>query len=301
LVTAVALLENISNYEAARLILNESTNFQIKKDWQEVAKKEKEKAKYKSEIVKIILKHCSTSNIPCWKYLTEKRAISLEVIKKAIQRGLITFLPNNLNFTKEIPFKLIEKAGLIKEKVDKETGEIRRINILPFLLKERPIVFPFNLFPEENHNGAEFRTILSDKTPKAITLGVKGFWYWETQSQHLLVCEGFIDLLSALTMGWKGEIIAVAGVWDVKRIPASIWQNKTIWFALDADQAGVKVTNWAIGEGIVNYVFSLPEEKDLNNILKEGKNFKSLKIITVKTTKKYKKEEVSHEYKQSYH
>jgi len=154
---------------------------------------------------------------------------------------------------------------------------------LPLLVGRRPIVAPFNLYFEENGGrGAEFRAI-NGAEPKTITIGPKGFWFWPgIFPEHCLVTEGFVDLLSALAMGWRGSILGLPGVQDIKRVPASFWKGKEVWLALDGDEAGWEATRWALSKGIAKYVFKIPKEKDLNDLLRAGiRTFRDLSYQTV--------------------
>lgn len=291
-IAAVAEIEGISRYEAAREILTDTCGFHRVRlrPVDQIQKEYKEATLAKSRVVSRIIRIALTSKGArkhCWDYLRGERKIPEEVIREAIKRKLLLFLPNFFQVKKEIedkiPQDLVEKAGFVKERTDRETGEVVVRNVLPFLVGRRPIVCPFNLYFEEHLlQGAEFRAV-NGAEPKTVTLGPKGFWYWASESKHLLITEGMIDALSALSLGWEGAVLGLPGVQDLKRVPESFWEGREVWLALDGDEAGQKMTEWAVSQGFASHVFEIPEDKDLNDLLREG--LKSLRDLPLKTVR----------------
>ena len=214
-----------------------------------------------------------------WSYLTltKEKAIPERVIREALKRGFFYFLPDNPFQVKQavcehVPEDVLVNAGLLKEKVNQQTGEIRRyLAIIP----RRPIMTPFRS-RKCGITGTEFKTI-NGADPKSIAIGKFVPWWWKGETPDVLVTEGLTDFLSALGMGWRGCIFGLTGAPMLRR-PEIIGllrelrnQGRRIYLGLDNDGAGFKAVQAVFEAGLeVEGFFLPPEGKDLNDVLREG-------------------------------
>lgn len=146
------------------------------------------------------------------KYLTEERLIPREIVLKAMERGMLGMMPSD-------PKKAFE---IIKSAATRESLELADIwkkdTKMPGICF-RPLVF---FLP--GAYSAEFRIIRPPRDKdeaKSIRYNTSSkpfFWRGDGSSisNRTLVLEGFIDLLSALVLGWKEDIMALPGTQSYK-------------------------------------------------------------------------------------
>lgn len=162
----------------------------------------------------------------------EGRGISNKTMSFAIDAGMLRFLPfadNHENFawlTENIGLEKLRAAGLVKP--DKNFASIAY----------RPLVFI-----SEDKQSAEFRIIRPAKEgePKTICYGLGSHRYYLPQRRdHVVVCEGPIDMLSAYELGLTGNILGLRGVanWQIDWFT----QFNQVILALDHDEAGIAQT-----------------------------------------------------------
>ena len=166
------------------------------------------------------------------RYLTEQRSIDESVVSMAEQRKLVAYLPANPNEAQALLDTAVGRDLLV------EAGLMRRdanMSAIAF----RPLVF---FMP--GCVGAEFRLVRKAKDePKSIRYGELKFpYWWSGTAETVTVVEGVIDLLSIVSLGQKGTVIALPGCQSWRQDwPARIQQKygtNSFVLALDADDAG---------------------------------------------------------------
>lgn len=212
------------------------------------------------------------------RYLTNDRCIATDVVAMAEQRGLVGYLPANPNEAQALLDEAVGRDLLIKSGLMKPESTKAAIAF-------RPLVFfmPADL-------GAEFRLIRTpkDKEPKSIRYGELKFpYWWQGNSDSVVVVEGAIDLLSLVSLGQSSTIIALPGCQSWKADWFGRIQNKydtkQFVLALDNDVAGDESSTMIACEldraGITH--FRLHTEngcKDWNDALKVSLNESVLKV-----------------------
>lgn len=140
----------------------------------------------------------------CLGYLVNKRQIPLPIVREAQNRGMLGFLPGK----PEVALQFLRQV--LGEKRMKEVGLWRPDAAKP-AQAFRPIV---SFLP--GADSAEFRLVRdphSKDERKALRYGhADAPWFWKgTEPEKALVVEGIIDLLSSVALGWKGDIVGLAG------------------------------------------------------------------------------------------
>lgn len=172
-------------------------------------------AKQKAESLKLALtklQELSTSYISdqkCLDYLMIERNIPQSLIVEAQRRKMLGFLPSDPHECRKVVvdhlgMDLLHASGLWKEG--------KKASAIFF----RPIMF----FTPGAH-AAEFRMLgePNEDNPKSICYGSAKLPYVWTQqgSDRGVVLEGFIDMLSSVALGYKGNVIALIGCGSFQR------------------------------------------------------------------------------------
>ena len=139
----------------------------------------------------------------CLRYLTCERCIPMDVIRQAQERRLLGFLPSSRNKSTQL---LRQRVG---DDLLRGSGLWNPTCPAPWIAM-RPLVFFFPVL-----TAAEFRLNRAPRPEekKALRRGRSAYpWFWRGQDGvRALVVEGFIDLLSAVAMGYPGHIIGIPG------------------------------------------------------------------------------------------
>lgn len=186
----------------------------------------------------------------CLDYLLIERSLPLDLIREAQRRKMLCFMPHD---PKEAKAFLEQAVG---EELLKASGLWKDGTKSPAVIW-RPLVFIMPGF-----HSAAFRLIgnpTDDDTPKEIRYG-KGKlpWVYRTESStSAMVVEGFIDMLSAVALGYTGHVVGLPG--------CNNWQPE--WFHKIAAQLGV--TRW------IEALDNDNEEVDDVDALKKGQKLKN--------------------------
>lgn len=204
-------------------------------------------------------------------YLVDERGLPESLCIEAAQRGIIRHLPSDpLACVRWLQATcgetLLKKAGFWKEN--------SRWPAIAF----RPIAFTLS-----DGGATEFRLARQPRNadePKSIRYGKLAypFWWKGENANRVLVVEGALDMLSAVALGERGNIMGVPG--------CQAWRQE--WFyqirrrypdvefvlGLDGDQAGQKaelsMSEHLIQGGFKFAIETLPEGKDWNNLLRDS-------------------------------
>ncbi|WP_018949005.1 toprim domain-containing protein [Thioalkalivibrio sp. ALMg11] len=165
------------------------------------------------------------------RYLRDSRGISERVIREAIERGLLRFLPGN-------PFRardfMAEAAGGVDQLV--EAGLMKPGKKMP-AGAYRPLLW---FFP--GLDSIEFRLARSanEGERKALRYGIAAQpSIWEQEgSKSLAVVEGVIDVLSMVDLGYTGDVMGLPGTnaWRPEWFQNRVNKQTTICF--DGDSGG---------------------------------------------------------------
>ncbi len=232
------------------------------KDYKEKTEEELEKElKAKKILIKKILelaKNMEYKESQGYQYLLD-RGIPGKVIDKYVNNKFFIIKPNKIiyDYNKKLE-NIVKEAGLKGLK----------------WLTNREIVFPFYNDKKEII-GAEFRSVEKDtKYPKTLSIGKKISQLWQNgKYKNVMLAEGFIDAFSAEGLGWQGDILVVPGTSHTQEAAKILKKAKykKIYAAFDADEAGIlaaqKLKKYL--KNIKN--LKIPEGKDLNDLLMQGK------------------------------
>jgi len=160
----------------------------------------------------------------CMDYLHIERSLPEDVIREAQRRKMLSFLPAKPALAKQLIMDSVGESLLKSSGLWKEGAKSSAIFY-------RPLMFILPGF-----HSAEFRIIgqpESDETPKSIRYGknVKLPYVWRVEeSTRAMVVEGFIDMLSAVALGYTGHVVGMPGT--------NSWNSE--WFTSIASKLGVK-------------------------------------------------------------
>ena len=195
------------------------------------------------------------------------RAVPFDVIVEAAKRRILMGLPTDPDAALRLLLDVAGRDLLV------ESGVWKKDSKAPGIIY-RPLIFV-----SHDRTGAEFRRIKEEgdsksKSAKAIRYGNPTPFVWKG-SEHSMICEGPIDMLSAIALGSERSIIALPG--------ASNWHPEEDWvqqlgvnghvlLALDADRSGneqaKKLAELLSTKGRAFRRHELPEGvKDLNEML----------------------------------
>ncbi len=293
-ITAVQWLEGLGAKDAALFLLGEEEPRRERKrlkqveppkrsSFDEEEKKRLEAVKKAVEALISVARRGAGSRKRIWEYLTREKRIPERIVREALKRGIVYFLPDNPFQLKQavlehISEDVLRKAGLLKEQTDKKTGEIKTfLKILP----RRPVLTPFRS-NGSGITGAEFRSV-DGADPKTIAIGRIFPWWWKGEGRDVLLTEGLTDFLSAPAMGWRGNVLGLTGVGQVRnpRIKECfrklLSQGFKLFPAFDNDEAGRKALEALEEEFEVSGVFIPPPGKDLNDVLRDGGHIEDIR------------------------
>lgn len=288
-----------SNWETALLLTGKSNDTtsnvtpikqRLVEPDEDIKKREAERATFLREaLIKI---HAAAESFKdeqaCLDYLHIERSLPEDLIREAQRRKMLCFLPSDPYKAKQF---LLEHVG---ESLLKSSGLWKEGTKLPAICY-RPLMFIMPGF-----NAAEFRIIGqpdNDDSPKSIRYGksIPLPYVWRVeQSSRAMVVEGFIDMLSAVALGYTGHVVGMPGTnswnpeWFIKI--AEKLQIKKWFLALDndSDEVDELVDGKVVGKlknpgqtwatklqevlnklNMCNQLKSPPSHHDINDVLKE--------------------------------
>jgi DNA primase len=216
-------------------------------------------------LIQVIVGGSTTPSFQVQAYLLSRR-ISVATQNRAISQGLLRFLPNadsgtNFQFLKTLcGLEALEGSGLL--------SGVKQFAPASY----RPLIFV-----SKDGQALEFRLIRerAENESKVIRYGHMSPFWIEGKNDSLLICEGAMDLLSAMEMGGKSSIMGLPGVnsWSIDWF--KLWIGKKVFLALDDDKAGKEQT-LILREALLNLgcdveLYQLPAgAKDLNEQLMSG-------------------------------
>lgn len=223
----------------------------------------------------------------CMDYLHIERSLPIDLIKEAQRRQMLCFLPSDPAKCKQL---LLEKVG---ESLLKSSG-LWKEDAKTSAIFYRPIMFILPGF-----QAAEFRIIgqpANEDTPKSIRYGknITLPYVWRVaDATRAMVVEGFIDMLSAVALGYTGHVVGMPGTnswtpeWFVKLAEKL---NIKKWFLAldnDSDEIDQLVDGKVVGRmknpgqtwamrlqdeltklSMVSQMKSPPPHQDINEVLK---------------------------------
>ena len=158
------------------------------------------------------------------------RAIPIDIITQAAKRNILIGLPTDPDAALRL---LLDVAG---RDLLLDSGVWKKDSKAPGIIY-RPLIFV-----SADRNGAEFRYVVASerRSAKAIRYGNPTPFFWKG-SNHSMIVEGPIDLLSAVALGSERTVIGLAGAsnWhcDEKWVQ-KLGTNGHVLIALDADNSG---------------------------------------------------------------
>jgi hypothetical protein len=159
------------------------------------------------------------------------RGIPRELTEAAIKRKVMINLPSDPNVALRALLDGVGKDLLM------ESGIWKKDSKTPAIIY-RPLAFV-----SQAKDGIEFRLIADNSvaTAKAIRYGEPSPCVWKG-NEHVMITEGFIDMLSAVVLGSERTIFGIPGAKNWKE--DAQWINdlpgKHVLIALDNDEAGVQ-------------------------------------------------------------
>ena len=207
----------------------------------------------------------------CLAYLVEERKLDIDVVRQAQASGMVGFLPSDsrqaLGFLKEVVGEQLLRESELWKKDAKSPA-----------IAYRPLVF----FMPGVHS-AEFRVIKATEqgSAKSITYGLKKYPHWWNGSEpQCLITEGLIDGLSAVTMGFKGHVMALPGCNNVSlewlSKAAARYKLSRFVIGLDNDvddpdntgqEAAQKISKMCMAINVPSFI-KAPVKGDINDILR---------------------------------
>ena len=235
IVQVAMYLWGTNNWETALRLVGKSNEKTVSKptikhreviDDEVVKKAEAERAAHLREALIKIHQACASyqDEQACMDYLHIERSLPIDLIKEAQRRFMLCFLPSDPVKCKQL---LMEKVG---EDLLKSSG-LWKEGAKTSAIFYRPIMFILPGF-----QAAEFRVIVqpdNEETPKSIRYGknIKLPYVWRVEeSTRAMVVEGFIDMLSAVALGYTGHVIGMPGT--------NSWTPE--WFTLIAGKLNIK-------------------------------------------------------------
>lgn len=141
-------------------------------------------------------------DLACLSYLTRERKIPLEIVREAQARGMLGFLPGHPETAMRF---LIDTIG--QERL--ELSGLWRPGARKPGIAQRPIV---SFFP--GAKSAEFRMARQPANASERNTAKYGLsqapWFWKGEdAANALVVVGVVDLLSAVALGFRGDIVGL--------------------------------------------------------------------------------------------
>ncbi|MBU2735922.1 toprim domain-containing protein [Acidithiobacillus caldus ATCC 51756] len=209
-----------------------------------------------------------------FRYLVDTRCLSESTVAEAMRRLIIGLLPDDPgNAAKTLETicgrPLLEAAGFWRGKIP----GISYYPILSFFPKLYSVEFRLARPPREE---SERKTLRYGHTAYP--------WFWRGKDPRATMCvEGIIDLLSAVDLGYTGNILGLPGVnnWNEDMFDAYLKSNPTevVHIAFDNDQTKDNPgLLWAgklqklLEKKRVQVQLTIPAVGDLNDALRRRKN-----------------------------
>lgn len=149
----------------------------------------------------------------CLDYLVIERGLPIELVREAQRRKMLGFLPTDPKMARKVVLEAVGQEQLLASGLWKEGKKSSAIFF-------RPLVF---FMP--GAYSAEFRILgqPQEDNPKSIRYGVAKYpyvWRAAQPSKKGVVVEGFIDMLSAVALGYQGHVVGTPGCnnWDIDQI-----------------------------------------------------------------------------------
>jgi hypothetical protein len=260
---------------------------QVKSDSEIAAENAAQNAALKEALVKIqALSEQYANEQECLDYLMIERNIPEYVIREMQRRKMLGFLPTD---PKKARAALILAVGENLLKASGLWNPDKKASAIFF----RPIVF---FLP--GLTSAEFRIIgpESDTYTKSLRYGESKlpYVYRNGPAKKAMIVEGFIDMMSAISLGYMGHVVCIPGCnnWNIKQflyLAAYLGIEKWL-IALDNDneelddpnvqngtfknpgQSWANILREAFTENNLRFSqYSPPPEMDINDILKSRK------------------------------
>jgi len=280
IINAAAAAWNVSCYEAACQLAGRRRDFKYQAPPMQSAKEKfaerLEKTSVMREVFSRIQQACASfknESMPL-EYLVQERAIPLGTVREAQSRGIVGFLPADPNAAAEVVIEAVGRELLQKSGIWKPESAVPGISY-------RPLVF---FLP--NLASAEFRVCgqVEAKWSKSIRYGVREYpYWWQGTDAQCMIVEGAIDMLSAVSLGFKGHVMGLTGcnTFDHAWFPAAAKRHgiKRFVIALDNDsddprnpgQAWARELKSILTEQGLPSMIKTPERGDINDILRSRK------------------------------
>lgn len=184
--------------------------------------------------IKEVIAKLFSLNLPCDDGVAEylaSRGIPRDLAEQAIGRKVMITLPSDPNVALRVLLDGVGKDLLVASGIWKQNSKTPAIIY-------RPLVFV-----SDAKDGIEFRLIAESSvaSAKAIRYGEPSPCVWRG-NEHIMITEGFIDMLSAVVLGSERTIFGIPGAKNWKEDAS--WINdlpgKNVLIALDNDEAGVQ-------------------------------------------------------------
>lgn len=206
-------------------------------------------------------------------YLCQERRIPEAIVRQAQERQLLGFLPSSKSravalLNEQLGADLLEQAGLW-DRAKYPTPWIAGRPIIFFFPGLRAAEFRLNRAPRS----VEKKSLRCGSTPNP--------WYWEGRDPaRALVVEGGIDLLSGVSLGYKGHVIGSPGCnnwqpeWFLKLREKGV-SCVDIAFDNDTEADNNPGQTWA--QALADFLrdigmphrITAPKKGDLNDLLRE--------------------------------
>lgn len=192
------------------------------------------------------------------------RGIPRELTEQAIFRKVMVTLPSDPNVALRVLLDGVGKDLLI------ESGIWKKDSKTPAIIY-RPLVFV-----SDAKDGIEFRLIgdSSVSQAKAIRYGEPSPCVWRG-NEHVMITEGFVDMLSAVVLGSERTIFGIPGAhnWQIDAKWINDLHGKHVLIALDNDEAGemakANLKQFLPTVGAFPKIYNPPDGlKDLNDQLR---------------------------------
>lgn len=268
--------------EAAKTILGENTPraVTIPRSAATVDAPSPELAEYRHQVFTAIRQRTAGQRIddPRWRksvsYLVDTRCLSEATVAEAMRRLIIGFLPDDPGNAAKTLETICGRSLL--EAADLWRGKIPGVSFYPIM----------SFFPKLY--SVEFRLARptrNETEKKTLRYGHTAYpWFWRGEDPRATMCvEGIVDLLSAVDLGYTGNILGLPGVnnWQEDMFDAYLKSNPTqvVHIAFDNDQTkdnpGVlwagKLRN-LLEKKRVQVQLTIPAVGDLNDALRRRKN-----------------------------
>lgn len=215
-----------------------------------------------NEVIALLLKAQIQLDRACLDYLG-KRGIAEPFVSDAVSRQMVVTLPGEPTLALRYLLDNVGRELLVKSGIWKAGSKAPAICYRPLA------------FVNADKRGIEFRLIGDSHVAMAKTIryGEPGPWIWQG-SDHALVVEGAIDLLSSVVMGTKRTVIGLPGArnWSGQDPWLSDLDGRHVLLALDNDEAGRTgsddLQQVLKGRAVVRRHQHLAGCKDLNDQLK---------------------------------